>query len=141
MVLVAPDIPIRSLIEKAEMVAMVTGTIGLEAYLLDKPCLMFGRNFFSHLCHRVDRIDGLRDEIAQLLACHHPKSNDEKIEAIARLYNVSHPFALFEPYYRPEAMARGNVENFLDALQTHLARLAGVKVSPSGGDAMSAMRS
>lgn len=128
-VLVAPDVPIRALIEKADVIATVTGTIGLEAFLMDKPCLMFGRNFFSHLCHRVDRIDGLRDQIARLLAHHRPTSQEEKVEAIARLYGVSYPFATFEPYYRPEAMARRNIENFLDAVQGHLARLAATKAS------------
>lgn len=93
---------------------------------------MFGRNFFSHLCHPVDWIDGLRDDIAKLLAQHRSKSHEEKVEAIARLYNVSYPFALFEPYFRPEAMARGNVENFLAAIQDHLARLAGMKATSLG---------
>jgi capsule polysaccharide export protein KpsC/LpsZ len=124
-VLVAPDVPIRPLIEKAGLIATVTGTIGLEAFLLDKPCVMFGRNFFAHLCHRGDKIDGLRDDIAALLANHRPTSQDEKVEAIARLYNVSYPFAVFEPYYRPEALSRGNIENFLDAMHDHLARLVG----------------
>lgn len=139
-VLVAPDVPIRRLIEKADMVATVTGTIGLEAFLLDKPCLMFGRNFFSHLCHQVDRIDGLQAEIAELLAEFRPKSDTEKVEAIARLYSVSYAFAPFEPYYRPEAMSRSNVENYLDALHDHLARLAGAKISAQGRDSMSAIR-
>lgn len=139
-VLAAPDVPIRWLIEKADVVATVTGTIGLEAFLLDKPFLMFGRNFFSHLCHRIDRIDEFRDEIARLLAHYRPTSPEEKVEAIARLYNISYAFALFEPYYRPEAMSRGNVENFLDAVHDHLARLAGAKASTQGRDSMSALR-
>jgi hypothetical protein len=139
-VLVAPDVPIRRLIEKADVMATVTGTIGLEAFLLDKPCLMFGRNFFSHLCHRVDRIDGLRDDIAQLLAHHRETSREEKVEAVARLYGISYPFAPFEPYYRPEAMARRNIESFLDGVHSHLARLAATKASPQGRDTMSAIR-
>lgn len=139
-VLVSSDVPIRSLIAKADVVATVTGTIGLEAFLLDKPCLMFGRNFFSHLCYRVDQIDGLRDEITQLLLHHRPRSKEEKIEAIARLYNISYPFALFEPYFRPEAMSRGNVDKFLDAVQSHLVRLAGVKAKALSSDALSAER-
>jgi hypothetical protein len=139
-VLASPDMPIRVLMEKADLVATVTGTIGLEAFLLDKPCLMFGRNFFSHLCHRIDKIDGLQSDISELLARHRPKSEEEKVEAIARLYHIAYPFALFDPYYRPEVLSSINIENFLDAIRRHLVRLAEVKASAQGRDSVSAIR-
>ncbi len=121
---VAPTIPVESLLPKAELVATVSGTIGLESYLLDKPCLIFGRNFFAHLCRAADRVDALRQEIATLLADYRPANLGEKVEAIARLYAVAYPFALFEPFYRPEVLAEQNVVNFLNGLHDHLRRCA-----------------
>lgn len=128
-VLVSPDVPMRTLIEKADIVSTVTGTVALEAFLLDKPVLMFGRTFFSHLCHLVDKIDGLQDDMRQLIANFCPLSHEEKVEAIARLYAVAYPFAVFEPYYLPQTLARGNIANFLDAICAHMKRLGQVNAS------------
>ncbi len=66
LVLVHPDYDTRDLIARAAVVATVTGTVGLEAYLLDKPCVMFGPNFFVHLCHKAPGLHELAPLVRRL---------------------------------------------------------------------------
>lgn len=120
--LVAPEVPMAALLPRAALVASVTGTVGLEAYLAGKPSLLFGRSFFAHLCGRADRIDGLAAEVARLIG-QAPATEEEMREAIARLYHVSYKFAPFEPVYRPEVLSAGNIGAMLHGLIDHLARL------------------
>jgi len=124
--LVAPEVPMAALLARAALVTSVTGTVGLEAYLAGKPSLLFGRSFFSHLCGRADRIDGLAAEVARLIG-QPPAGEEEMREEIARLYHVAYRFAPFEPVYRPEVLSAGNIGAMLHGLIDHLARLQDVR--------------
>ncbi len=124
--LVAPEVPMAALLPRAALVASVTGTVGLEAYLAGKPSLLFGRSFFAHLCGRADRIDGLAAEVARLIG-QAPATEDAMRDEIARLYHVAYPFAPFEPVYRPDVLSAGNIGAMLHGLMDHLARLERVR--------------
>src|SRR5439155_5463122 len=68
LVLVHPSFDTRALVERASLTTTVTGTIGLECFLLGRPCLSFGHNFFQHLCHRAPALAELRSFMEHLIA-------------------------------------------------------------------------
>jgi len=53
--LINPLTDSMALSRRADLVAVITGTVGWEAILMERPVLMFGESFFSHLglCHRA----------------------------------------------------------------------------------------
>lgn len=70
-VLLRTDLPASKIIEKSEMVFVITGTTALEAIYIGKPVIYFGRVPFSHLpSHVVQQaeIRNLHLQIKSLLA-------------------------------------------------------------------------
>lgn len=119
----SPEVSTPDLIRKSAFVASVTGTIGLECYFMDKPCLLFGRNFFKHLCFGADPVEGLKDKMQRMLDDYHPPARPEKIESLGRLYNIGYPFVLYGVFNLPTTVERANIRNYLDALLSHIGRL------------------
>lgn len=137
-VMASPDVPTRGLMDKAALIASVTGTIGLECYYLDKPCLMFGPNFFKHLCFGADAVESLKEKLPQIIRSYQPPSRNEKIEELAKLYNVGYPFVLLEPLYFTITLERANIANYLDAVLDHIKRIHSGAGAVSGSTAAAA---
>src|SRR5208282_2465277 len=76
-VMAHPDFSNRHLIENASLNVSVTGTVGLECYIMGKPCLLIGSVFFKHLCHHIDSLDGLGNQIRDVIANHVPPTEKE----------------------------------------------------------------
>jgi len=121
--LAAPGLSTKRLIEEASLVASVTGTIGFESYLMDRPCLLFGRNFFSHLCAFGEGPASIRQLMIELICSPSPSDKDERVNALARLLNVRYPILLSDPVTTPEVLSKRNVSAFLEALHDHIRRL------------------
>ena len=70
-VLAAPEMTSRDVLEHAKLVAIISGSVGLEAAVLGKPVIAFGRVPFSFLPETMLRTarapDALADEIHSLL--------------------------------------------------------------------------
>jgi hypothetical protein len=122
-VMVHPALDTRALITKAAAVATVTGTIGLESYLLDTPCILFGRNFFSHLCYGAPALPELRDFLRELIASYRPPSVAEKEVEFAKLINIGGDFVIGDPWFIPTVMAPENIRAARDYFWRHLARI------------------
>jgi hypothetical protein len=67
------------------------------------------------------------NDIYDLIYNFKPLSKDQKIIEIAKLYNISYNFMLFDPIANPEVMEKGNIKNFADAVLDHINRLKKVK--------------
>jgi hypothetical protein len=130
-VLAAPGLPSRRLLERAELVATVTGTIGLEGYLSGKPALLFGRNFFSHLCGLGDGPSSIKSAMARLLDGQAQPSLEERAVELARLLHVRYPIHLSDPLAEPVVMSEQNIVAFHHALHDHIARCRAIDASPS----------
>lgn len=63
------DAPAKEIIKRVDAVVTVTGTVGMEALVFDKPTIMLGRNFFefSDLLYRVSAIHDLPAVLASIL--------------------------------------------------------------------------
>ena len=125
LVLLQPSVDSRALAEGAALVVTVTGTVGLEAYLLGRPCLSFGRNFFAHLCRQAPSLGELGAAMAEMIRAHVPATDDEKEIEIAKLLNVGADFDISDPWYSPSVMAPANIAAARLHLWRHLARLKG----------------
>jgi hypothetical protein len=123
LVLLHPKRDTRVLMEKSSLVATVTGTVGLEAFLLGKPCLAFGPSFFAHLCQQAPAQSGLRTIIENLIASHVPPTEAEKEIEIAKMLNVGGNFLIDDAWLQPTTMAPKNIKNARDYFWRHLTRL------------------
>lgn len=119
--LALPSLNTRHLLRESKAVATVTGTIGLEAYLLGHPCFVFGRNFFSHLCLPLSP-NTSHVEFVRALNEFVPATREQKLDALAKLYDVAHPFQLSDPQALPWVLGDGNMKNMLQGILTHLRR-------------------
>ena len=127
LVLVHPSYDTRELIARASVVATVTGTVGLEAFLLDKPCIMFGPNFFAHLCHKAPGLYELRPLMDRLATGFSPPTEAEKEIEIAKFVNIGADFAIADPLFTPNVMAPENIKAARTCLWRHLERLGVVQ--------------
>ena len=118
-----PAVDTRRLIKHASVVTTITGTAGLEAYLLGNPCLSFGPNFFSHLCRRPPALSDLRGVLTELATQWKPPSDTQKEIEIAKLLNVSATFMVTDPWFAPTVMAPENIKTAREYLWLHLRRL------------------
>ena len=123
LVLLHPSENSRALIAGSGIVASVTGTVGLEAWLMGKPSLLFGRNFFAHLCRRVESLHGLRSVTVDMIGTHVPASEETKEIEIAKLLNIAADFVIDDPWMNPRATAPANVAAAREFMWHHIARL------------------
>jgi hypothetical protein len=121
--LVSHKIDTKLMIQKSKLVVTVTGSVGIECYHFDKPCLMFGQTFFSHLLDRFYCIDQIKNQINDLIFNKTFDSKDKKIVEIAKIYNISYDFFIHEPFHFERVMKKSNINNFLNAIQDHIKRL------------------
>ncbi|MBW1616783.1 MAG: hypothetical protein JRJ49_09685 [Deltaproteobacteria bacterium] len=111
------------LVKKAKLVCSVTGTIGLETYLADKPCLLFGKNFFNRLCYFFTDFSNFKTDLYKMIFEYKPHSLEEKIEEIAKIYNVSYSYTVNDPFFVPHVMEKENIKHFLQYIEEHIKRL------------------
>ncbi len=123
LVLVHPACDTRRLIARASVVATVSGTVGLESFLLGKPCVLFGESFFAHLCHPVPALRELRGFLERLIATYKPPNEARKEIEIAKFVNIGGDFLIADPWFRPTVMAPENIRAARAYLWRHLERL------------------
>lgn len=130
LVLVHPSVDTRGLIEHAALTVTVTGTIGLECFLMGKPCVSFGRNFFRHLCYVPPALSELRVFLQDVIRNHLPPSEERKEIEIAKLLNIGADFVISDPWFSPSVMSGENIAASRAYLWRHLARLGSAGVTP-----------
>jgi len=122
-IMVAPAVDSRHLVKHCSVVATVSGTVGLEAFLLGKPCLSFGLSFYSHLCQKPPAVDDLKTVLTDLATRWKPASETQKEIEFAKFLNISGNFTISDPWLIPRVMAPGNLAAVREYLWLHLRRL------------------
>jgi hypothetical protein len=125
LILLHPAVDTRRLIVGSSLVATVSGTIGMETFLLGKPCLLFGRAFFAHLCHPAPPLPQLSATINDIIASHVPASEAEKEIEIAKMLNIGGDFVIEDPWQVPHTLAPENIATARECLWRHLDRMRG----------------
>lgn len=122
--LLSPEVPSQLVIQESLVVATVTGTVGLEAFLLDKPCIQFGPNFFAHLNKKYKGLEDLKNWLSQIAdGKWQPPNHQDKVKEVAKFYEVSQPFFIFEPSFSRGCLDDKNIRNIAESLRLHFSKL------------------
>lgn len=117
--LLAPDEDTWTLIRKAAAVAVITGTVGWEALLFEKPVVTFGDVFFNQLTHVYRAGAAAKDDWYALfrdaITNHKPDRNAVSAMVVA-LHQASYPGFIANPQTFPQALDPDNVKHITTAL-------------------------
>ena len=92
-VLIEPSMNSFSLIQKSLAVATVTGTAGWEAFINNKPVLMFGRYFYQDApgVHQVETVEECKEAVSKILSGESKITNDMVFAFLKALDDLSFP--------------------------------------------------
>lgn len=124
LLLASPDSDTKRLLKSSKFVATITGTIGLESYLLDKPCLMFGKCFLNHLTIKVEQIN-LKELISNAVNHYTAPTEDTKIIEIAKLYNIRYEFEFGDVWSSKNTLSSSNITALYASLVDHIQKIKG----------------
>ena len=114
----------KEIIKKAALTVSVTGTANFEAFLLNRPSLVFGGCFFSEFLGGICTLD--LSKLRNVIACaiEKPISRAEQLSALIKILSVTYPFVIFTPNdgtkYGDMTMSMDNIKNFYIALLSHI---------------------
>jgi hypothetical protein len=117
--LLGPDEDTWALIRGAAAIAVITGTVGWEGLMFDKPVVTFGNVFFnlhpSVLRASAVPKDGWYKLFLQAITSHVPDP-EATLAMIAALQAASYPGFVGNPSSFPEALVPENITRLADAL-------------------------
>lgn len=118
--LIHPSCSSVELVQNSLTVATVTGTVGLEAFLVGKKCIQFGPNYFSHLNDQFKGFTDLKKYLQSLQ--YQNQTNDENsiIKNAAQILAISKPFFVFEPSFHSWCLGADNISAISESLIIHL---------------------
>lgn len=124
--LIGPDTSSWGLLRRASAIAAITGTMGWEGLLLQKPVITFGEVFYNlhpHV-HRAGLVAKHQWPALVRRAIEEPRVDDELlVRFVACAKTVTFPGFMANPNSHPSALADENVRNLCRVL-THAAGLA-----------------
>jgi len=117
--LLGPDTDVWPLIRNASAIAVITGTMGWEGLLFDKPVVTFGSVFFNLHPSVLRASDVPKDRWYELFARAvdgHVVDHDETIAMVVALHAHSRPGFIANPSSFREVLQPDNVRHIADAL-------------------------
>lgn len=120
------DVPSELLIHKSQMVATVTGTIGWEALIYERPVIAFGDVFYDKHpgLTKVESPDALRRALRAEVNSPQPPEVSE--DYIARILSYAHKGRLYRDYWNNAE----NIEKIREAIISQLSRSSTHQCSP-----------
>jgi hypothetical protein len=98
---------------------VITGTMGWEGLLFDKPVVTFGDVFYNTVPHvyRASQVpkDGWYELFQRAITNHRP-DHDALLAYISAMHHASHPGFMGNPSSFPAALEPANIEQLVDAL-------------------------
>lgn len=117
--LLGPDADTWTLIKQASAIAVITGTMGWEGLLYDKPVITFGDVFYNVVpsIYRAGEVakDGWFALFQKALTAHVP-DREAVLAFVAALQERSYPGFIGNPSSFPDALLDENVQNLVAAL-------------------------
>lgn len=117
--LLGPDEDTWALIRNASAIAVITGTVGWEGLLFEKPVVTFGDVFYNEceLTHRAGLVAKDRwHEVFRKAIFEHVHDEEQLLELVAAIRESSRPGFLKNPNTFPAVLEQANVERITDAL-------------------------
>jgi hypothetical protein len=121
--LLGPEEDTWSLIRGASVVAVITGTVGWEALLYNKPVVTFGDVFFNVVpeVYKAGQLPKDRwYEVFKRAATNHVSDRHAVLALITALFEATHPGFIGNPDTFPEALDPENISNLANALRSEL---------------------
>ncbi|MEC7520535.1 MAG: hypothetical protein VYE22_11750 [Myxococcota bacterium] len=121
--LLGPDEDTWALIQRAEAIAVITGTMGWEGLLYDKPVVVFGDAFYAHLPGVYRALDEPKDRWFALFSramTEHEPDHEALHRYIVALHETSFPGFMKNPNTFPQVLAPENVSAIAAALRAVL---------------------
>ena len=117
--LLGPDADTWALIKQASAIAVITGTMGWEGLIYDKPVITFGDVFYNVVpsVYRASEVpkDGWFSLFQRALTAHVP-DRDAMLAFVAALQDGSDPGFIGNPSSFPDALLDENIANLVTAL-------------------------
>ncbi len=117
--LLGPDADTWSLIRDAAAVAVITGTMGWEALMFERPVVTFGTVFFNHHPSVLRASEHPKDrwfDLFKTATSAHPVDREATLAMIVALHDSSLPGFVANPNVFPEVLEPENVKRLADAL-------------------------
>jgi hypothetical protein len=121
--LLGPDEDTWTMIRSAGAIVVITGTVGWEGLLFDKPVITFGDVFFNLVPNVYRGFEQPKDAWFAMFdraLHHHTPDPDAVLAMISALQQVGLPGFIGNPTSFPEVLEPENVANLTDALAHHL---------------------
>ena len=114
--MLSPSISSLAIIDKSDLIISVSGTACLEAFLLKKPSITFGKTFFSELTNIYGiNYNDLKATLKKYLL---RKITDKEIlEGIARVSANTYDFQIGAVEFDSRLYAKKNIDSFITALE------------------------
>jgi len=119
--LLGPDEDTWTLIRNASVIAVITGTVGWEGLLFDKPVITFGDVFFNQVPCVYRAGLAPKDDWYRLFeeaATKHRPDPPAVLHMVSALHQASYPGFMGNPWSFPEVLEPENVANLVHALAT-----------------------
>jgi hypothetical protein len=117
--LLGPDEDTWSLVRDAGAIAVITGTMGWEGVIFEKPVVSFGDVFYNVLpqVYRASEVpkDGWHDVFRQAIA-EQRRDPEALIAYVAALRETSYPGFMKNPNTFPDVLEEQNLRNIADSI-------------------------
>jgi capsule polysaccharide export protein KpsC/LpsZ len=113
--LARPEMTARDLIEKSALVAVITGSVGLEAAILRKPVITFGDCAFNALpLTMVRRCNDLRElpSLVRTMLDHHEHDEAALESYVAAVFELSESVNLYSALLEKKGVYREDATSF-----------------------------
>lgn len=123
--LIHPSFSSMQLLKNSLTVVTVTGTVGLEAFLVGKNCIQFGPNFFAHLNEKFNGFTELKKYLSNLENKQRQLDQEFIETSVAKFYSISKSFFVFEPSFHTWCLGEDNILAISNSLLDHFNKLGG----------------
>ena len=121
--LLGPDTNTWSLIQNASAVAVITGTMGWEALLFERPVITFGKVFYNHHPSVLRASEAPKDRWFELFTkatTSQVIDREATLAMVTALHQVTHPGFIGNPSSFPEVVEATNIEQLVNALAVEI---------------------
>ena len=107
-----PSVDSHEIIKKSELVVVLSGTAGWEAFLYGIPVLMFGSAFYSQFkgIYQAKNFSNLYNQIREILNNHEP-DEAEILTALSACSDATYPGFIDDPQWNPSVLESNNIKN------------------------------
>jgi hypothetical protein len=112
-----PSVDSHEIIKKSELVVVLSGTAGWEAFLYGIPVLQFGTAFYGKFkgIYRFQNFNDLSNQIREILNNHEP-DEEEILTALSACFDGTFPGFIDDPQWNSSVLENNNITNIANTV-------------------------